>query len=123
MEHPLAAELNVVTQMSWRGLGSRSRASISSKLCGRPRGLQLVSGPSGGKRLAGNLPNVIPNVPLGASRRPVLRSRQLARATAKTPWGRSRGRGGLPKLGVAGSNPVRRSRFSSGRVPSKDLRR
>jgi hypothetical protein len=40
---------------------------------------------------------------------PVLRSRQRARDTAKTPCVRSKAPGGLPKLGVAGSNPVRRS--------------
>ncbi len=56
-------------------------------------------------------PNVLPNVPLGASGSPVLRSRRAAKGTAKTPCVRSRAPGGLPKLGVAGSNPVRRSRF------------
>ena len=56
-------------------------------------------------------PNVLPNVPLGASRSPVLGSRQRARGGAKTPWVRSRAPAGLPKLGVAGSNPVRRSPF------------
>ena len=38
----------------------------------------------------------------------------MARGRAKTPSVRSRGRGGLPKLGVAGSNPVRRSLEATG---------
>ena len=46
---------------------------------------------------------------LGAPGRPRERSRRVARVSAKTPWGRSRARGQLPKLAVEGSNPYRRS--------------
>jgi hypothetical protein len=38
----------------------------------------------------------------------------MANGSVKTPWRRSRALGGLPKLGVAGSNPVRRSLEANG---------
>ena len=89
----------------------------STRHCGgwrrAARSASLSSGPSKTTDDSRGMctPNVIPNVPLGASGGPVLRSQRVAKGSAKTPWRRSRAPAGLPKLGVAGSNPVRRSRF------------